>query len=198
MSVPAIWTIASNPGSVPSPLSEPPPYNVAIESPAQEETVMETLRVSVAPDTRSTSETDTGSRMHLQLALPPKIANYFRHPWSERYYRQGWAIGAAHSTTCLWDCHQRWGLWRCLPALHSMINSTFHEGRTKPPPGWTSWFSWREGERADFFHASNGWSLSYHAVKQSWTTDIVSTFTTNFAQFTYIQCNTMMLHLGTK
>uniref|UniRef100_A0A8C3GGV8 Transmembrane protein 139 n=1 Tax=Cairina moschata TaxID=8855 RepID=A0A8C3GGV8_CAIMO len=73
MSVPAIWTIASNPGSVPSPLSEPPPYNVAIESPAQEETVMETLRVSVAPDTRSTSETDTGSRMHLQLMLPPRL-----------------------------------------------------------------------------------------------------------------------------
>lgn len=141
-------------------------------------------------------------RYRLQDALAadaaPKIAVYFRHPWSERYYRQGWAIGAAHSTTCLWDCNQRWGLWRCLPALHSMINSTFYEGRTKPPPGWTSWFSSREGERAEFFHASDGWSLSYHSLNQSWTTDIVSTFTTNFAQFTYIQCNTMMLHLGTK
>ncbi|XP_009481175.1 transmembrane protein 139 [Pelecanus crispus] len=76
MSVPAIWTIASNPGLVPSPLSEPPPYNVVIESSAQEEIMVETLRVSVAPDTTRTSETDTGSRMQLQLVLPPRLQRF--------------------------------------------------------------------------------------------------------------------------
>lgn len=71
MSVPAIWTIASNPGSVPSPLSEPPPYNVVIESIAQGETAVVLPGISVASNTRSTSETDRDSRMHLQLVLPP-------------------------------------------------------------------------------------------------------------------------------
>lgn len=76
MSVPAIWTIASNPGLVPSPLNEPPPYNVVIESSAQEEIMVEALRVSVAADTRHTSETDTGSRMQLQLVLPPRLQRF--------------------------------------------------------------------------------------------------------------------------
>lgn len=76
MSVPAIWTIASNPSLVPSPLSEPPPYNVVIESSIQEEMMVEALRVSVAPDPRCTSETDTGSRMQLQLVLPPRLQRF--------------------------------------------------------------------------------------------------------------------------
>lgn len=75
-SVPAIWTIASNPGLVPSPLNEPPPYNVVIESSAQEEIMVEALRVSVASDTRCTSETDRGSRMQLQLVLPPRLQRF--------------------------------------------------------------------------------------------------------------------------
>ncbi|XP_068258532.1 transmembrane protein 139 [Nyctibius grandis] len=76
MSVPAIWTIASNPGSVPSPLNEPPPYNVAIESSARDEIMVEALRVSAASDTRRTSETDTSSRMQLQLVLPPRLQRF--------------------------------------------------------------------------------------------------------------------------
>uniref|UniRef100_A0A8C2U4E3 Uncharacterized protein n=1 Tax=Coturnix japonica TaxID=93934 RepID=A0A8C2U4E3_COTJA len=68
--MPAIWTIASNPGSVPSPLSEPPPYNVVIESIAQGETAEVIPGVLVASNTRSASETDRDSRMHLQLVLP--------------------------------------------------------------------------------------------------------------------------------
>ncbi|KFQ90941.1 hypothetical protein Y956_07976, partial [Nipponia nippon] len=76
VSVPAIWTIASNPGLVPSPLNEPPPYNVVIESSAQEEIMVEALRVSVASDTMRTSETDTGSRMQLQLVLPPRLQRF--------------------------------------------------------------------------------------------------------------------------
>ncbi|XP_009637436.1 transmembrane protein 139 [Egretta garzetta] len=76
MSVPAIWTIASNPGLVPSPLNEPPPYNVVIESSAQEEIMVEALRVSVASDTTRASETDTGSRMQLQLVLPPRLQRF--------------------------------------------------------------------------------------------------------------------------
>ncbi|KAM6309800.1 transmembrane protein 139 [Podargus strigoides] len=76
MSVPAIWTIASNPGLVPSPLTEPPPYNVAIESSPPEEIMVEALRVSVASDARYTSETGTGSRMQLQLVLPPRLQRF--------------------------------------------------------------------------------------------------------------------------
>ncbi|KFP77093.1 hypothetical protein N310_05953, partial [Acanthisitta chloris] len=76
MSAPAIWTIPSNPGSVPSPLSEPPPYNAVIESSAQQEIMVEALRVSVPPDTRYTSETDTVSRMQLQLVLPPRLQRF--------------------------------------------------------------------------------------------------------------------------
>ncbi|KFP33495.1 hypothetical protein N325_06486, partial [Colius striatus] len=76
MSVPAIWTIASNPGLVPSPLNEPPPYNVVIASSAQEEIMVEALRVSVVSDTMHTSETDTGSRMQLQLVLPPRLQRF--------------------------------------------------------------------------------------------------------------------------
>ncbi|XP_010294001.1 PREDICTED: transmembrane protein 139 [Phaethon lepturus] len=76
MSVPAIWTIASNPGLVPSPLNEPPPYNVVIESSAQEEIMVEALGVSVASDTRRISETHTGSRMQLQLVLPPRLQRF--------------------------------------------------------------------------------------------------------------------------
>ncbi|XP_027755555.1 transmembrane protein 139 [Empidonax traillii] len=72
MSAPAIWTITSNPGPVPSPLSDPPPYSVVIESSSQQEITVEALRVSVPPDTRPTSETDTGSRIQLQLVLPPR------------------------------------------------------------------------------------------------------------------------------
>ncbi|CAM9687750.1 unnamed protein product [Bubo scandiacus] len=73
MSVPAIWTIASNPGLVPSPLNEPPPYNAVIESSAQEEIMVEALRAS---DTTHTSETNTGSRMPLQLVLPPRLQRF--------------------------------------------------------------------------------------------------------------------------
>ncbi|XP_071414500.1 transmembrane protein 139 [Pithys albifrons albifrons] len=76
MSAPAIWTITSNPGSVPSPLSEPPPYSVVIESSAQQEITVEALRASVPPDTRPTSETDTGSRIQLQLVLPPRLQRF--------------------------------------------------------------------------------------------------------------------------
>ncbi|XP_010113631.1 PREDICTED: transmembrane protein 139 [Chlamydotis macqueenii] len=76
MSAPAIWTIPSNPGLVPSPLSEPPPYSVATESSAQEEIMVEALRVPVASDTRHSSETDTGSRMQLQLVLPPRLQRF--------------------------------------------------------------------------------------------------------------------------
>ncbi|KAJ7422357.1 hypothetical protein WISP_38414 [Willisornis vidua] len=76
MSAPAIWTITSNPGSVPSPLSEPPPYSVVIESSAQQQITVEALRVSVPPDTRPTSETDTGSRIQLQLVLPPRLQRF--------------------------------------------------------------------------------------------------------------------------
>ncbi|XP_054243027.1 transmembrane protein 139 [Indicator indicator] len=72
MSAPAIWTIASNPGSVPSPLNEPPPYNVVMESSAQEEITVEGLRLSVAADPRRSSEPATGSRAQSQLALPPR------------------------------------------------------------------------------------------------------------------------------
>uniref|UniRef100_A0A8C3JK18 Transmembrane protein 139 n=1 Tax=Calidris pygmaea TaxID=425635 RepID=A0A8C3JK18_9CHAR len=75
-SVPAIWTIASNPGLVPSPLNEPPPYNVVIESSAQEEIMVDALRVSVVSDTRHICETDTGSRMQLQLVLPPRLQRF--------------------------------------------------------------------------------------------------------------------------
>lgn len=73
---PAIWTITSNPGSVPSPLSEPPPYNVVIESSAQQEMMVEALRGPVPPDTVHTSDTDTGSRTQLQLVLPPRLQRF--------------------------------------------------------------------------------------------------------------------------
>ncbi|KAM6292593.1 transmembrane protein 139 [Porphyrio hochstetteri] len=76
MPVPAIWTIASNPGLVPSPLNEPPPYNVVIESSAQEEIVVEALGFQIASDTRHTTETDTSSRMQLQLVLPPRLQRF--------------------------------------------------------------------------------------------------------------------------
>lgn len=76
MSAPPIWTITSNPGSVPSPLSEPPPYNVVIESSAQQEMMVEALWGPVPPDTMHTSETDTGSRMQLQLVLPPRLQRF--------------------------------------------------------------------------------------------------------------------------
>ncbi|XP_005144863.3 transmembrane protein 139 [Melopsittacus undulatus] len=76
MSVPAIWTIASNPGLVPSPLTEPPPYNVVIESSTREEMMVEALRVSVASDTMHTSETDTGPRMQLQVVMPPRLQRF--------------------------------------------------------------------------------------------------------------------------
>lgn len=76
MSAPPIWTITSNPGSVPSPLSEPPPYNVVIESSAQQEMMVEAVWGPVPPDTMHTSETDTGSRMQLQLVLPPRLQRF--------------------------------------------------------------------------------------------------------------------------
>ncbi|KAM8821043.1 transmembrane protein 139 [Eudromia elegans] len=75
MSGPAIWTIASNPGTVPSPLTDPPPYNVAIESSTQE-TGVETFRVSVPSHITRTSEMDTGSRMRLQLVQPPRLQRF--------------------------------------------------------------------------------------------------------------------------
>ncbi|XP_008940450.1 PREDICTED: transmembrane protein 139, partial [Merops nubicus] len=47
---PAVWTTASSPGSVPSPLNEPPPYNVVIESAAQAEAMAGALRLPLAPE----------------------------------------------------------------------------------------------------------------------------------------------------
>ncbi|KAM9246770.1 transmembrane protein 139 [Leptosomus discolor] len=76
VSAPAIWTIASNPGLVPSPLNEPPPYSIVSESSAQEDITVEALRVPVASDTRHASDTDTGSRMQLQLVLPPRLQRF--------------------------------------------------------------------------------------------------------------------------
>ncbi|XP_005495023.1 transmembrane protein 139 [Zonotrichia albicollis] len=73
---PAIWTITSNPGSVPSPLSEPPPYNVVIESSAQQGMMVEALRGPVPADTVHPSDTDTGSRTQLQLVLPPRLQRF--------------------------------------------------------------------------------------------------------------------------
>ncbi|XP_066031501.1 transmembrane protein 139 [Chamaea fasciata] len=71
MSAPAIWTITSNPGSVPSPLSEPPPYDVVIESSSQQEMMVEALQGPM-----HTSETDMGSRTQLQLVLPPRLQRF--------------------------------------------------------------------------------------------------------------------------
>lgn len=76
MSAPAIWTITSNPGCVPSPLSEPPPYNVVIESSAQQEMIVEAFQGPVPPDTMHISGTDTGSRTQLQLVLPPRLQRF--------------------------------------------------------------------------------------------------------------------------
>ncbi|XP_064011899.1 transmembrane protein 139 [Pogoniulus pusillus] len=76
MSAPAIWTIASNPGSVPSPLNEPPPYSIVIESSAQEEIRVEGLTLSVASDSRRSSEPAAGSRAHSQLALPLRCQRF--------------------------------------------------------------------------------------------------------------------------
>ncbi|KFO80446.1 hypothetical protein N303_15766, partial [Cuculus canorus] len=78
MSAPPIWTIASNPALVPSPLplNEPPPYSAVMESSAQEEIRVDALRVSESSDTRHAQETDTGSRMPLQLVLPPRLQRF--------------------------------------------------------------------------------------------------------------------------
>ncbi|XP_056360758.1 transmembrane protein 139 [Oenanthe melanoleuca] len=76
MSAPPIWTITSNPGSVPSPLSEPPPYSVVIESSAQQEMMVEALWGPVPADTMHISEADTGSRTQLQLVLPPRLQRF--------------------------------------------------------------------------------------------------------------------------
>lgn len=76
MSAPAIWTITSNPGSVPSSLSEPPPYNVVIESSAQQDMMVEALQGPVPPGSVHTSEADTGSRTQLQLVLPPRLQRF--------------------------------------------------------------------------------------------------------------------------
>ncbi|TRZ15336.1 hypothetical protein HGM15179_011718 [Zosterops borbonicus] len=71
MSAPPIWTITSNPGSVPSPLSEPPPYNVVIESSAQQEVMVEGLQGPM-----HNSETDMGPRTQLQLVMPPRLQRF--------------------------------------------------------------------------------------------------------------------------
>ncbi|XP_005038460.1 PREDICTED: transmembrane protein 139 [Ficedula albicollis] len=76
MSAPPIWTTTSNPGSVPSPLSEPPPYSVVIESSAQQEMMVEALWGPVPAGTMHTSEADTGSRTQLQLVLPPRLQRF--------------------------------------------------------------------------------------------------------------------------
>ncbi|KFP04952.1 hypothetical protein N300_14111, partial [Calypte anna] len=76
MSVPAIWTITSNTGIVSSPLNEPPPYSVVTGSSAPEDTMIEALSMSVVSETRHTSETDTSSRMQLQLVLPPRLQRF--------------------------------------------------------------------------------------------------------------------------
>ncbi|KAH0628540.1 hypothetical protein JD844_009870 [Phrynosoma platyrhinos] len=67
---PTIWTITSTPGTT---LPEPPPYSVVIEPAAHGETVVETVRVSVAPGTRRASEADMHSKLRLRLVLPPRL-----------------------------------------------------------------------------------------------------------------------------
>uniref|UniRef100_A0A7M4EQN2 Transmembrane protein 139 n=1 Tax=Crocodylus porosus TaxID=8502 RepID=A0A7M4EQN2_CROPO len=73
---PTIWTITSNAGTVSSPVGDPPPYSVVIESPALAEAVVETFSVSVASGTRHFSEADAGSRLHLRLVLPPRLQRF--------------------------------------------------------------------------------------------------------------------------
>ncbi|XP_051499667.1 transmembrane protein 139 [Apus apus] len=76
MSVPAVWTTTSSPGFVPSPLNEPPPYNVVVELSAQEEIMVEALSEPVASETRNTSETAIDSRIQLHLVLPPRLQRF--------------------------------------------------------------------------------------------------------------------------
>ncbi|XP_019383159.1 PREDICTED: transmembrane protein 139 isoform X1 [Gavialis gangeticus] len=73
---PTIWTITSNAGTVSSPVGDPPPYSVVIESPALAEAVVETFSVSVASGTRHFSEADAGSRLRLRLVLPPRLQRF--------------------------------------------------------------------------------------------------------------------------
>uniref|UniRef100_A0A8C5NP62 Transmembrane protein 139 n=1 Tax=Junco hyemalis TaxID=40217 RepID=A0A8C5NP62_JUNHY len=54
----------------------PPPYNVVIESSAQQGMMVEALRAPVPADTVHPSDTDTGSRTHLQLVLPPRLQRF--------------------------------------------------------------------------------------------------------------------------
>ncbi|XP_008117475.1 transmembrane protein 139 [Anolis carolinensis] len=71
---PTIWTITSTPGTT---LPDPPPYSVVIEPPVLTETVVETVRVSVAPGTRRASEADMNPRVRLRLVLPPRLQRVF-------------------------------------------------------------------------------------------------------------------------
>uniref|UniRef100_A0A8D2MEF9 Transmembrane protein 139 n=1 Tax=Zonotrichia albicollis TaxID=44394 RepID=A0A8D2MEF9_ZONAL len=54
----------------------PPPYNVVIESSAQQGMMVEALRGPVPADTVHPSDTDTGSRTQLQLVLPPRLQRF--------------------------------------------------------------------------------------------------------------------------
>lgn len=152
MSAPAIWTIASSPGLVPSPLNEPPPYNIVIESSAQEEIMVEALRVSVPPGTRGTSETDISSRMQLQLVLPPRLQRFVSdiHDVKGVEHRfeplEPLTPPPAYESTINNDVFED----TFQPSILSLISpSTNAEPNHHPNTG----CSWREGERADIFHA---------------------------------------------
>lgn len=149
-SVPAIWTITSNPGLVPSPLNEPPPYSVVIESSAQEEIMLDALRVSVVSDTRHTSETDTGSRMQLQLVLPPRLQRF---------------VSDIHEVKGIEDTFEPLEPLTPPPAYESAINDEVFEDAFQPSVLWlispmnaetnshpNTGCSWRKGERDEIFH----------------------------------------------
>ncbi|KAK2516738.1 Tmem139 [Columba guinea] len=152
MSAPAIWTIASNPSLVPSPLNEPPPYNVVIESSAQEDIMVEALRVSVPTGTSGTSETDIGSRMQLQLVLPPRLQRFVSDIHEVKGIEQRFeplepltpppAYESAINNDVFEDTFQ--------PSILSLISPSMNE---EPNPHPNTGCSWREGESADIFHA---------------------------------------------
>lgn len=179
-SAPAIWTIASNPSLVPSPLNEPPPYNVVIESSTQEDIMVEALRVSVPTGTRGTSETDIRSRMELQLVLPPRLQRFVSDIHEVKGIEERFeplepltpppAYESAINNDVFEDTFQ--------PSILSLISPSTNE---EPNPHLNTGCSWREGESADIFHAWNCKSLSHHYSNQSWTTDNASDLTRTFS-----------------
>lgn len=150
MSVPAIWTIASNPGSVPSPLSEPPPYNVVIQSIAQGETAVVLPGVSVASNTRSTSKTGRDSRMHLQLVLPPGQQCFV----SDINEMKGNA-----------DRFEPLEPLTPPPAYENAINDEVFDDAFQPSIVWLIPLSMNAGPNLHL----DTLRLSFHSLKQSWT-----------------------------